>query len=170
MLSLIHTFYSSLQHTLSLLSLLCLHQLPGNSFHVQQLLSLLPGVYLITRLGVAMQKLTMMGSSSASHASIRSNCLTTTSDSDWSLCPQTLSRLWTDWLVPLVLVILPQDGPNKNTASHNSSIVALCHYWCRHREHRSKWYFHWLSCMAWCTALLCHCLLCHNPVTNVSSD
>jgi hypothetical protein len=120
MLSLIQTFWSSLQHTLSHLNLLCLHQVSGNSFqcrrflsfHIQHL-SLLPGVYLTTRLGVAIQKFMMMGRSSASHASNRGNCLTKTSDSDWSVCLQILSRLSTDWLVPLVLVILPQDGPNR---------------------------------------------------------
>jgi hypothetical protein len=56
-LLLIHTLYSTLQHALSLLSLLCLHWLsPGNgfqccrslSFWVQQLLSSLAGVYLAT--------------------------------------------------------------------------------------------------------------------------
>jgi hypothetical protein len=57
--------YSSLQHALSLLILLCLHQFPGNgiqcrrslSFRVQPLLSSLSIAYLTTRLGVAMQRL-----------------------------------------------------------------------------------------------------------------
>jgi hypothetical protein len=38
-LSLIHTIYNSLQHALSLFSLLCLHQLPGNGFQRRSFLS-----------------------------------------------------------------------------------------------------------------------------------
>jgi hypothetical protein len=56
-----HALNSSLQHTLSLLSLPCLHRLPGNgfqrrsslSFHVPRLLSSLAIAYLRTELGVA---------------------------------------------------------------------------------------------------------------------
>lgn len=68
-LSLIHKIYSSLEHTINLLSLLCLHRLSGNgfqrrkflTFRVRRLLSSLSGVCLITRLGVTAQRLTTIG-------------------------------------------------------------------------------------------------------------
>jgi hypothetical protein len=67
MLSLTLTLYSSLQHTLSLLSLLCLHQLSGNGFQCRSFLfpcsaaSVLTGCHLTTWFRVAKQWLTSMG-------------------------------------------------------------------------------------------------------------
>jgi hypothetical protein len=65
-LSLIHTFYSSLQHALSLLSLLCLHWLFGNGYQRCSSLfpcsaaSVLAGCHLTTCFRVATQWLTIM--------------------------------------------------------------------------------------------------------------
>jgi hypothetical protein len=64
----IYTLNKSLQNALNFLSL-CLHRLSGNGFQHRIFLSFLvplrqsslPGVYLTTRLGVVMQRLTIMG-------------------------------------------------------------------------------------------------------------
>jgi hypothetical protein len=55
------------------------------------------------------------GGCSASHAATRDDCLTTASDSDWSICMQTLSRLltWSEWPVYRVSKYSLRMDPNR---------------------------------------------------------
>jgi hypothetical protein len=104
-LLLIHTFCNSLQHALSLLSLLCLHWVsPSNSsqchrshsFCVPRPWSLLTGVYL-TRLGVATQWLTTIG---APPLPMLLPGATFSDDPQWVCLPTANCRLMAlDWLV-----------------------------------------------------------------------
>jgi hypothetical protein len=53
----------------------------------------------------------------------------------------------------------------ENTASNSSSILVCLTTFLMHRKHRSC-----LLCMAWPIPYLCHCLLCHNLVMDITSD
>jgi hypothetical protein len=57
------------------------------------------------------------GASSTSHTSTRGDCLTTVSDSDWSIWLQTLSRLltWTEWPVCWFCKYSLHMDPTENT-------------------------------------------------------
>jgi hypothetical protein len=115
LLSLIHTLYSSLQHVLNLLTLLCLHRLPINgpqrrrsfSFSVQRLWFLMAVAYLTTGLGVATQRLTTMGAPPPP-----------TPPPGATVCDDLRARRIS------ILQIYPLHGPTENTTSHNLSIVA----------------------------------------------
>jgi hypothetical protein len=74
-----------------------------------------------------------------------------------------VQKLVSDWLVLLVLVILPREEPN---GKHHLPQLLYC---CmtslsarNHREHPSQRYYHWLK--------LRRCLLCHNLLMDLSSD
>jgi hypothetical protein len=70
------------------------------------------------------------GCSSTSHSSTRGDHLTAASDSDWSVCPQTLSRLSThfcNWLgCFLTPQIWPLHGPNRKCCSFDMCDVVSC--------------------------------------------
>jgi hypothetical protein len=85
------------------------------------------------------------GGCSTSHASTRGNCLTTASDSDWSVCLQTLSRL------QLRLTGLCFDSLDIAFAWTQQKTLFLC--WCRCRIACSIV----LGLSTWCWTVWQHC-------------
>jgi hypothetical protein len=180
--SVIHTIYSSLQHALSLLSLLSFEQLSDNgyqlrcflSFHAQRLLPLLSGGH-FTRLGVTTQWLTTMGALRLPHLcrgwlsqpQAVSQLLTTDSRLSLDSRPCRLTGLWFDspditsghtqqktllFTIPLLLHDVIIDTDTKRTPF---PVVLPLVTW---RD------------VVCCIPLLHRCLLCHNLVMDVSSD
>jgi hypothetical protein len=147
-LSPIRTIYNSLQHALSLLSLLCLHQLsPGNSsqrcrflsFRVPRLQSSLVGAYLTTELGVAWFQSSIKGYSSRPYGSgtAHSNHRLKTV----LLCPWPPSQ----GPGPGLTVCRPTQSPNYLKATFGSTYIASGqtpqkHFWsqCRRISWKKK--------------------------------
>jgi hypothetical protein len=177
-LSLIHALRNSLQHTLSLVSLLCLHRLSGNSFpHCSSFSFHVPrwedGSVIYSCCWSSPAQL-FTGPSPSPHDHILLSQIWDAPNLEGQvpvfISPRNkVAQLHLQALGSLSITscypqaysgdIQTSQGvewyslwadPTENTASNSSSNVGWGLYPCRpHRKHCSQWYSHWLLCMAY---------------------